>query len=132
MNTTNSHTSTDGSRLPTKPCETANAAPVRLWFWRGRTTAGKSLFQNLLTLILGGRTAKPYQYMMGATSFNADLFEAEHLAMEDEHASTDIRTRRHFGSQLKNVTVNDSQRCHGKHQKRNDPLSLLAIECFAQ
>jgi hypothetical protein len=83
----------------------------------GPHNCGKSLFQNLLTLILGGRTAKPYQYMMGITSFNADLFEAEHLAMEDEHASTDIRTRRHFGSQIKNVTVNDSQRCHGKHQK---------------
>jgi hypothetical protein len=83
----------------------------------GPHNCGKSLFQNLLTLILGGRTAKPYQYMMGITSFNADLFEAEHLAMEDEHASTDLRTRRHFGSQLKNVTVNESQRCHGKHQK---------------
>jgi hypothetical protein len=55
--------------------------------------------------------------MMGLTSFNADLFEAEHLAMEDEHASIDLRARRHFGSQIKTVTVNEFQRCHGKHQK---------------
>jgi len=91
--------------------------PGQALIMAGPHNCGKSLFQNLLTLILGGRSTKPYQYMMGITPFNADLFEAEHLAMEDEHASMDLRARRHFGTQIKGITVNESQRHHGKHQK---------------
>ena len=63
---------------------------------------------------MGGRSAKPYQFMTGGTDFNSDLFGAEHLMVEDEQASTDIRARRHLGSQIKNVTVNEEQRLHAK------------------
>lgn len=77
---------------------------------------GKSLLQTLITGILGGRSARPYQFMSGLTPFNSDLFEAEHLVIEDEQASTDIRARRNFGAQLKNITVVDSQRCHAKNR----------------
>ena len=82
----------------------------------GEHDCGKSLLQNLITLILGGRSARPYQYMSGLTPFNSDLFEAEHLMIEDEQASTDIRARRNFGAQLKNITVVDWQRCHAKNR----------------
>jgi hypothetical protein len=82
---------------------------------------GKSLLQNIITLILGGRSARPYQFMSGLTPFNSDLFEAEHLMIEDEQASTDIRARRNFGAQLKNMTVIDWQRCHAKNRV---PISL--------
>ena len=54
--------------------------------------------------------------MSGLTPFNSDLFEAEHLMIEDEQASTDIRARRNFGAQLKNITVVDWQRCHAKNR----------------
>ena len=77
---------------------------------------GKSLLQNLITRIFGGRSARPYQFMSGLTPFNSDLFEAEHLMIEDEQASTDIRARRNFGAQLKNFTVVDWQRCHAKNR----------------
>jgi hypothetical protein len=77
---------------------------------------GKSLLQNLVTLMLGGRSARPYQFMSGLTPFNSDLFEAEHLMIEDEQASTDIRARRNFGAQLKNITVVEWQRCHAKNR----------------
>jgi hypothetical protein len=77
---------------------------------------GKSLIQNLITIIFGGRSARPYQFMSGLTPFNSDLFEAEHLMIEDEQASTDIRARRNFGAQLKNITVVDWQRCHAKNR----------------
>ncbi len=80
----------------------------------GPKDCGKSLFQNLITKILGGRSAKPYQFMTGGTTFNADLFEAEHLMIEDDHSSTDIRARRNFGGQIKEFTVNEFQRCHPK------------------
>ena len=77
---------------------------------------GKSLLQNLITLILGGRSARPYQFMSGLTPFNSDLFEAEHLMIEDDQASHDIRARRNFGAQLKNITVTEWQRCHAKNR----------------
>jgi hypothetical protein len=82
----------------------------------GPHDSGKSLKQNIITVILGGRSARPYQYMSGLTPFNSDLFEAEHLMIEDEQASTDIRARRNFGAQLKNITVVDWQRCHAKNR----------------
>ena len=81
------------------------AGPVRI---------GKSLLQAIITAILGGRYSRPYQYMTGGTPFNADLFGAEHLIIEDEVPSTDFKARRAFGSQIKNATVNDGQRCHAK------------------
>jgi ABC-type dipeptide/oligopeptide/nickel transport system ATPase component len=83
----------------------------------GERGCGKSLLQNLITEILGGRSAKPYRYMGGKTDFNGDLFGAEHLMIEDEAASTDIRSRRAFGSALKIFTVNRVQSCHGKNRQ---------------
>jgi len=82
----------------------------------GPRDCGKSLFQALITEILGGRSAKPYRYMSGATEFNGDLFGAEHLMIEDEVAFTDIRARRHFGARIKDFTVNAVQSCHGKNR----------------
>src|SRR4030095_11750743 len=82
----------------------------------GVRDCGKSLLQNLITLILGGRSARPYQFMSGLTPFNSDLCEAGHLRMENEQASPDIRARRNFGAQLKNITVIDWQRCHAKNR----------------
>lgn len=82
----------------------------------GPKGSGKSLLQNLLTPILGGRVANPFQFMTGGTSFNKDCFGAEHLKIEDEASSKDIRTRTHFGIQIKNLTVNETHRCHGKFQ----------------
>jgi hypothetical protein len=55
--------------------------------------------------------------MSGGTQFNADLFGAEHLMIEDEHSSTDIRARSTFGSQIKQFTVNQTQSCHDKGRK---------------
>lgn len=82
----------------------------------GPRDCGKSLFQALITEMLGGRSAKPYRYMSGATEFNGDLFGAEHLMIEDEVAFTDIRARRHFGARIKDFTVNVVQSCHGKNR----------------
>lgn len=98
---------------------------LRAGLWRpgqalglaGPRKCGKSLLQRLVTLILGGRVAKPYRYMSGGTEFNADLFGAEHLMIEDEHSSTDIRSRRKFGANIKQFTVNQMQSCHDKNRR---------------
>lgn len=83
----------------------------------GESDSGKSVFQNLLTKLFGGRSAHPYAYMTGSTAFNADLFRAEHLVIEDEAGSTDIRARRNFGAAIKKMAVNLEQYCHGKNKE---------------
>ena len=83
----------------------------------GPRDCGKSIIQAIITEVLGGRAAKPYRYMCGATEFNGDLFAAEHLMIEDEVAFTDIRARRHFGARIKDFTVNTVQSCHGKNRQ---------------
>ncbi len=80
----------------------------------GEKGCGKSLLQRIFTVILGGRAAKPYRYMTGGTDFNADLFGCEHLMIEDESASTDMRARRALANKIKNFTVNTVQSCHAK------------------
>ena len=80
----------------------------------GKKDCGKSLFQNLITLMLGGRSARPYQFMSGQTQFNAHLFAAEHLMIEDESPNSDMRSRRMMGAMIKSFTVNDEQSCHRK------------------
>lgn len=82
----------------------------------GPRNCGKSLEQNLITQMLGRRSARPYQFMSGLTPFNSDLFEAEHLMIEDEQSSFDIRIRRNFGAHLKAITVIERQRCHAKNR----------------
>lgn len=87
----------------------------------GPAGCGKSLLQNLVTELVGNRSAKPYRYMIGDTDFNHDLVSNEHLMIEDEAASTDLRVRRHFGSQLKNMMANEVQRLR---RMRLDALSV--------
>jgi hypothetical protein len=83
----------------------------------GPVDCGKSLFQNLMTVLFGGRAAKPYQYMIGETTFNEDLFEAEHLMIEDDAESTHHALRKTFGAHIKAFAVNRDHRCHGKNKK---------------
>lgn len=80
----------------------------------GPRDCGKSLWQQIIREILGGREANPYAYMNGRTDFNRDLFGAEVLSFGDEVASTDYRNRVRFGGMIKQFVVNTTQRCHGK------------------
>ena len=87
----------------------------------GPKGSGKSLVQKVITQCLGGREAKPYQYMSGQTAFNAHLFGAEHLMIEDENPATDHRARRMLASAIKTFTVNEGQSCH---EKGHTPITL--------
>ncbi len=86
--------------------------------------AGKSLTQGLITETLGGRSAKPYQFMCGRTAFNADLFRAEHLIIDDEAEDIAIEKRRHFAAAIKGICANPTQHCHGKNK---DGLTLTPV-----
>jgi hypothetical protein len=83
----------------------------------GPRNCGKSLLQKIFTEVLGGRVAKPYRYMSGRTDFNGELFGAEHLMVEDETPSTDLRSRRSLGAHIKAFTVNETQSCHSKNRQ---------------
>jgi hypothetical protein len=55
--------------------------------------------------------------LTGGSDFNGELFGAEHLVMEDEMPSTDIRVRRQFGAQIKSFVVNKTNSLHAKHKQ---------------
>lgn len=108
-------------KVATEALRAGKRIPGQALVMAGPKDCGKSLIQGLITLLLGGRAARPYDFMTGGTPFNAHLFGAEHLMVEDEVPSTDLRSRRAFGAQLKSVTVNLEQQCHAKQQT---PLML--------
>jgi hypothetical protein len=90
--------------------------PGQALAFAGPPDAGKSLTQALITKILGDRSAKAAMFLQGRTDFNSDLFGAEHLILEDEHASTSYAARRELASTLKNITANRYHPCHAKHR----------------
>lgn len=92
--------------------------PGQVLVLAGPPDGGKSLTQSIITEVLGGRVARPYLFMSGRTTFNADLLEAEHLVIEDEANSTDIRSRIAFGSAIKNFAVTRDQASHGKFKEQ--------------
>ncbi len=87
----------------------------------GESDCGKSLLQNLLTEIFGGRSGKPYRYLTEKTTFNADLIQNEHLMLEDDVGAANNQERRRFGTQLKNMIVNETQ---SLHRKTRDALTV--------
>lgn len=88
--------------------------PGQMLVLAGKSGCGKSLWQKLVTVLLGGRSAKPYRYMTGGTQFNSELCGAEHLTIEDEAAEMNITARRKFGASIKDFTVVDQTSVHGK------------------
>jgi hypothetical protein len=98
----------------------------------GPKDCGKSVLQNqIITPVLGGRMAKPYQFMSGQTSFNGNLFEAEHLMIEDDIASCDIRARRQFGAHKKQFTANEGVQHHAKNRQARtlNPFWRISVSC---
>jgi hypothetical protein len=89
----------------------------QLFAMAGPVGSGKSLCQNLFTVMFGGRIAKPYQFMIGQTQFNSHMFGGEHLMLEDEAESVDIRSRRHFAASIKTLLTGRDQNCHAKHRE---------------
>jgi hypothetical protein len=81
----------------------------------GPRSIGKGLMQSVVTKITGGRETSPYAYLSGKTTFNGELFMAEHLKIEDEAASTDLRARRQFGNGLKQIAANRVHKLHDKY-----------------
>lgn len=91
--------------------------PGQVPIFIGPAGAGKSMLQSLTTSLLGGRSASPFGYMAGRTDFNADLFVADHLVIEDQFFDKG-KSRREFGARLKELAVNHVQTCHPKGRQK--------------
>jgi hypothetical protein len=81
----------------------------------GERDQGKSLLINsIIVPLLGGRQARPQQYMTGQTTFNLDLIGSEVLVMDDPGSDDHYATRKRFGDAIKALTGDQAPRCHGK------------------
>jgi hypothetical protein len=101
--------------LAVTPMYDGELTPGQVLALAGPKNSGKSAFQNaVITPMLGGRVARPYLFMSGGTSFNGDLYEAEHLMIEDEISARDMNSRLSFDARLKQFTVNQWGQHHGK------------------
>lgn len=88
--------------------------PGQLVIFVGGAGTGKNVCQErIISPLLGGQ-ADPFQFISGATSFNADLIEAPHLCMSDPAIQPDAKSKRNFAANLKQLTVNHGQRLHSK------------------
>ena len=89
--------------------------PGQVPIYIGPSGSGKSFLQGMTTKLLGGRSASPFAYMSGKTQHNRELFEADHLVIEDQFFDGSGKVRREFGTKLKELAVNQVQRCRGMY-----------------
>jgi hypothetical protein len=89
-------------------------APGQAVFFAGPAQCGKSLAQYIITKILGGRSADPFDYMFGDSKFNASLITAEHWCTEDPPLVRKLEMRNQFGEKLKACANNREFKCHRK------------------
>ena len=88
--------------------------PSPVAIFAGPAHSYKSFMQLLITELLGGRMARPWRYMSGQTSFNGDLYGAEHLCIEDEAPPTDSATQTKISSHIKSLLFSNDLSAHFK------------------
>lgn len=83
----------------------------------GEPDCGKTrLAADVLRRIFGGKTAKPYAWMIGEEGFNGDMLSATLLLVDDESADTRFTARQHLGAQIKKITANAEYRLRAMHR----------------
>jgi len=90
----------------------------------GEPGCGKSLCQDIITEIFGGRVGKPFDYMIGNTNFNREFCGAEHWQIGDPRGSRAMQERVDFGARLKEGTVEKNYKIH---QKGKDAIDLALL-----
>lgn len=69
---------------------------------------------TIITPALGGREADPGLYLTGQTTFNADLWHAEHLALGDKALDVEGKQRAALRDGLKQIVAAPLYPLHGK------------------
>jgi hypothetical protein len=100
-------------------------------FIAGEPGAGKTLLSEVLRQLYGKRRAFPYEYLVGGTGFNEEIFEATLQLIDDEANRTDIKSRGSLAQKLKQFTVGAGNRMHGKGAKALEitPLWRVLMLC---
>lgn len=80
----------------------------------GPRSCGKTLLAQLITVLLGGRSANPSAFLSGETDFNGELAEAELLLIDDEANDSAPKTKKRLGAKLRGLVANRTQRIHPK------------------
>lgn len=96
----------------------------------GGAGSGKSRLQHqIITPMLGNRSADPGPFMFGRTDFNPEMIPAAHLLMEDPQSTTLTKDRVYFGEMIKSIVANDEHRLHpkGKDAVMGHPFWRLTI-----
>lgn len=92
--------------------------PGQAVFLVGIVRCGKSLLQQFITEIFGGRVSNPFRYLTDKTQFNEDLASGEHWMIEDPKTTTDSRARQEFGDNIKEAAVSRQFTIHPKNKKQ--------------
>jgi hypothetical protein len=89
----------------------------------GPVGCGKGRLQHqLITGLLGGRSADPSEYLFGRSEYNGEMFEAEHLLMEEVPVpSQQMKDRVYLAEQIKRIVANDTKRLR---VMREDPTTV--------
>lgn len=89
----------------------------------GPGDCGKSRLQtNIITPILGGRSADPTAFLTNADTFNSDMIEAEHQQMEELQSGSQKTTDRVMLSEaFKRMVATEMKRVR---LMRNDPFTI--------
>ncbi|MCX6924532.1 MAG: hypothetical protein NT154_15150 [Verrucomicrobia bacterium] len=97
-------------------------APGQAMVLAGPIATFKSFLQHcIITLVLGGRSSKCYKFLSGRSDFNGDMFEAEHLIIDDDVPSTTYQGRSSIAANIKSIVASELQSCHAKFK---DAISL--------
>ena len=83
----------------------------------GEPGAGKTLFADLLQYMAGRVVARPYRYMTGQDAFNQEMLEAAVLLVDDENSDTSIKSRMHFGGEIKQIVATHGVRIRAMQKK---------------
>jgi hypothetical protein len=102
------------SKIAYESLASGNLRPGQALVLAGPRDSGKSLLQELITALLGGRCAFPHLNMTGGTTFNSELFGAEHQVIDDQVGSSDFKSRQKMTASFKMVTAAGAQQCHPK------------------
>lgn len=90
-------------------------------FFCGPKNNGKSLLcTRVISPLLGGKMANPYDFMMKATAFNSEIFSCGLLAINDEDAPRTEREKEIFLQRLKSLVVNQRHQFHAKFKDRSE------------
>ena len=92
-----------------------NHTPGQALLLVGPPGCGKSLLQaNIITPAIGGRQTDPSLFLTKGTTFNADLWHAEHLCVADEAMQGNATIREAMRDRLKALVANPEHLLHAK------------------